>query len=191
MNIFYKEKVRAFFFDHSLVKVYLFQTGKVYLYFWNHTFVHLISDSFKMPFEEPLAFKVEWFDAASSLHRHFNFSFYQSDTSVEMFDTKLRKMFLKRCAISGLDRKELFVGNTIVVFSRHLLIKDYANEYTKDQVENDKQSTLILLYPDAHDQLGFVLDCLERGGYNLCRARSLRFTLVMFNFNSFHYNFVN
>ena len=135
-----------------------------------------------MPFEEPLAFKVEWFDAASSLHRHFNFSFYQSDTSVEMFDTKLRKMFLKRCAISGLDRKELFVGNTIVVFSRHLLIKDYANEYTKDQVENDKQSTLILLYPDAHDQLGFVLDCLERGGYNLCRARSLKFTLVMFNF---------
>ena len=125
-----------------------------------------------------MAFKVEWFDGASGLHRHFNFSFYQSDTSVEMFDTKLRKMFLKRCAINGLDPKELFVGNTIVVFSRHLLIKDYANEYTKDQVENDKQSTLILLYPDAHDQLGFVLDCLERGGYNLCRARSLKFTLT-------------
>ena len=45
-------------------------------------------------------------------------------------------------------------------------------------MENDKQSTLILLYPDAHDQLGFVLDCLERGGYNMCRARSLRFTLT-------------
>ena len=131
-----------------------------------------------MPFEEPLAFKVEWFDSASGLHRHFSFSFYQSDFSVEMFDTKLRKMFLKRCAVSGLNRKDLFVGNTIVVFSRHLLIKDYANEYTKEQVENDKQSTLILVYPEAHDQLGHILDCLERGGYNLCRARSLKFTLT-------------
>ena len=55
------------------------------------------------------------------------------------FDTKLHKMFLKRCAINGLDRKELFVGNTII-FSRHLLIKDYPNEYTKDQLENVKRT---------------------------------------------------
>ena len=129
-----------------------------------------------MPFEEPLAFKAEWFDTASGLHRHFGLSFYESDNSVEMFDAKTKKLFLKRCPVNGVDKKDLFVGNTVVIYSRHLLIQDYANEYTKDQIDNDKQSTLVLLYPQAHKDLGHVLDSLERAGYALCRARSMRFT---------------
>ena len=44
--------------------------------------------------------------------------------------------------------------NLVVVFARHLLIKDYSNEYTRNQVENHKQTTLILLYPEAHQDLG-------------------------------------
>ena len=96
-----------------------------------------IKKNFKMPFEEPLAFTVEWFDLTSSLHRQFNLSFYESDSSVEMFDVKTRKMFLRRCVVSnGLDKKDLFVGNTIVVFARHLLIKDYSNDYTRNQVRH-------------------------------------------------------
>ncbi len=132
-----------------------------------------------MPFEEPLAFKVEWFDVTSGLHRQFNLSFYESDKSVEMVDIKSRKMFLRRCPIaSSLDKKELFVGNTVVVFSRHLLIKDFANEYTKSQVEDHKQTTLVLIYPEAHAELGHVLKCFERAGYHLVRARSLCFTQI-------------
>ena len=106
--------------------------------------------NFKMPFEEPLAFNVEWFDLSASLHRQFLLTFYESDSSVEMSEIKTRKMFLRRCPVpsSGLDKKDLFVGNTVVVFARHLLIKDYSNEYTRNQVENHKQTTLILLYPE-------------------------------------------
>lgn len=131
-----------------------------------------------MPFEEPLAFKVEWFDATSGLHRQFNLSFYESDKSVEMFDIKSKKMFLRRCAVSSaaFDKKDLFVGNTVVVFARHLLIKGYTNEYTRQQVENDTQTTLVLVYPEAHAQLGQVIGCFDRAGYALCRVRSMRFT---------------
>ena len=35
--------------------------------------------------------------------------------------------------MSGLDKKEQFAGNTILVLSRRLWIKNYANQYTKDQ----------------------------------------------------------
>lgn len=131
-----------------------------------------------MPFEEPLAFKVEWFDATSGLHRQFNLSFYESDKSVEMFDIKSRKMFLRRCAVSALEKKDLFLGNTIVIFSRHLLIKEFTNDYTRDKVENDKQTTLILIYPEAHSQIGHIFDSFERAGYNFVRIRSLNFTQV-------------
>ena len=67
-----------------------------------------------MPFEEPLAFNVEWFDLSASLHRQFLLTFYESDSSVEMSEIKTRKMFLRRCPVpsSGLDKKDLFVGNT-------------------------------------------------------------------------------
>ena len=72
-----------------------------------------------MPFEEPLAFNVEWFDLSASLHRQFLLSFYESDSSVEMSEIKTRKMFLRRCPVpsSGLDKKDLFVGNTGAVCS--------------------------------------------------------------------------
>ena len=126
-----------------------------------------------------MTFTVEWFDLTSSLHRQFNFSFYESDSSVEMFDRKTRKMFLRRCVVpNGLDKKDLFVGNTIVIFARHLLIKDYSNEYTRNQVENDKQTTLILIYPDAHQDLGHVISSFDRAQYSLCRVRSMKFNNI-------------
>ena len=52
--------------------------------------------------------------------------------------------------------------NLVVVFARHLLIKDYSNEYTRNQVENHKQTALILLYPEAHQDLGKDLSATGR-----------------------------
>ena len=66
----------------------------------------------------------------------------------------------------------------MVVFARHLLIKDYSNEYTRNQVENHKQTTLILLYPEAHQDLGHVIACFDRAQYSLCRVRSISFSNI-------------
>ena len=133
---------------------------------------------FKMPFEEPLAYKVEWFDSTSGLHRNFNLSFFESDKSVEMVDLKSRKMFLRRCTVSGVEKKDLYVGNTVVIFSRHLLIEDYANAYTKENSENDQETTFVMLYPEAHHELGHVINCFERAGFSLVRIRSMQFSKI-------------
>ena len=131
-----------------------------------------------MPFEEPLVFQAEWFDSTSGLHRLFNLSFYTSDESVELYDQKTKKLFLRRAPAGYLTKKDLYIGNTVVIYSRHLLIKEFANEYTKNQVEDAKQSMLLLLYPEAHSQIGYILDCLEHAGYTLCRVRSVGFTIT-------------
>jgi len=131
-----------------------------------------------MPFEEPLVFQAEWFDSTSGLHRLFNLSFYTSDESVELYDLKTKKLFLRRAPAGYLTKKDLYIGNTVVIYSRHLLIKEFANEYTKNQVEDAKQSMLLLLYPEAHSQIGYILDCLEHAGYTLCRVRSVGFTIT-------------
>lgn len=131
-----------------------------------------------MPFEEPLVFKAEWFDHSSGLYRRFNLSFYESDNSVEMFDLTTRKLFLKRCHADKLSKSDFFVGNTIVVYSRHLYIKECANDYTREQVDDQKQSVLILVYPESHYNIGHILDCMERGGFSVIRARTLKFTTI-------------
>ncbi len=134
-----------------------------------------------MPVEDPLLFNVEWFDQSAGMNRDFVLSFYDSDNSVEMYDIKLKRLFLRRCHVATVHRKDLYVGNTIVVFSRHLVIKDYAHDKTKSRVEDKKQSTLVLIYPEAHSKVGHIIDCLERGGYTLGRVRTVRFTVTSAN----------
>ena len=75
--------------------------------------------------EEPLVFLAEWFDIASGLHREFNFSFYTSDNSVELYDLKTKKLFLRRAPGGYVTKKDLFIGNTVVIYSRHLLLKEF------------------------------------------------------------------
>lgn len=134
-----------------------------------------------MPLEDPLLFNVEWFDTTASLLRPFVLSFYESDSSVELVDTKLKRLFLRRTPCSGFGLSDLYVGNTVVIFSRHIVIKDYAHENTRSRIENGKQTTLVLLYPEAYDKFGHVLDALERGGFSLCRCRSVSFSITSAN----------
>ena len=131
-----------------------------------------------MPFEEPLVFLTNWFDPSSSLNRKFHLSFFESDKSVEMVDLKNKKMFLRRCPVSNIDKKDLFVGNTIVIFARHLLIEDYANEYTKNSAKNDQETTFVMIYPEANHELGHVIDCFEKTGFSICRLRSMEFSKI-------------
>ena len=58
------------------------------------------------------------------------------------------------------------------------MIKDFANEYTRSQAEDAKQSILILIYPESHSEVGRILECFESAGHAICRARSVGFTLT-------------
>jgi nucleoside-diphosphate kinase len=46
--------------------------------------------------EDRYVFVVEWFDTAASIVRTYNLIYYAKDKTIEMFDLKSRKMFLKK-----------------------------------------------------------------------------------------------
>lgn len=48
--------------------------------------------------EERYVFETEWFDSQASLIRKYLFTFFPNDNSIEMYDLKLKKVFLKRMA---------------------------------------------------------------------------------------------
>ena len=46
--------------------------------------------------EERYVFTCEWYDAQAELMRNYQLTYYPKDTTIEMYDMKNRRMFLKR-----------------------------------------------------------------------------------------------
>lgn len=46
--------------------------------------------------DDRYVFVVEWYDTAASLVRTYNLTYFAKDKTIEMFDLKNRKMFLRR-----------------------------------------------------------------------------------------------
>lgn len=75
-------------------------------------------------------FETIWYDNHAELDRRYEFFFYPIDRTIEMYDPKQKKTFLKRSQ-SDLKLEDLFIGAAINVHARQLLIKDFADEYTR------------------------------------------------------------
>ena len=57
--------------------------------------------------EDKLCFLVCWNDKQSGLQRDFHLYFYPASSSVEMFDIKTRKVFLKKTETDKVSRGKL------------------------------------------------------------------------------------
>lgn len=55
------------------------------------------------------------------------------------YDLRSQRLFLKRLAIEGLDEKDFYLGNTIVVLSRQLKITEYADSTTREIISSKRQ----------------------------------------------------
>lgn len=81
-----------------------------------------------------LSFVVEWVDPVPNLARQFLFKYFKETGEVEMFDLKARRHFLKKCAgPDWLTENDLYLGNSILVHSRVLTIRDYGDISTKER----------------------------------------------------------
>ena len=81
--------------------------------------------------EDRYVFVVEWYDSAASLVRTYNLTYYLKDKTIEMFDLKSRKIFLKKTEYPNLQLKDIFIGAVLNVYARQLKVIDYADEFTK------------------------------------------------------------
>ena len=68
--------------------------------------------------EERFVFETEWHDQQADLIRKYLFTFYPKDGTIDMYDVKNRRMFLKRTVYEGIGRDQLYLGAIITVYSR-------------------------------------------------------------------------
>ena len=83
--------------------------------------------------DDRFVFLVEWYDSAASLVRTYNFTYYLKDKTIEMFDLKNKKIFLKKTQYPSVQLKDIFIGSILNVYSRQLKVIDYADQFTKSK----------------------------------------------------------
>jgi nucleoside-diphosphate kinase len=126
--------------------------------------------------EEKYCFAVEWFDAQADLVRRYSLTFYPRDNSIDMYDLKSKRPFLKRTEYPEISLKALYVGAIVNVHCRQLKVVSYADSYTKGKLEAHKSRTLALVKPDAYNHIGSVISTAQAVGFVIARLKMVRMT---------------
>lgn len=76
-------------------------------------------------------------------------------------------MFLKRTEIPGISLGDLYIGSTVTVYSRQLVVKEYADLYTRTAFEEKRGRTLALIKPNAYLHIGKIVSRIQSEGFQI------------------------
>ena len=123
---------------------------------------------------EKYAFIVEYFDPHAGLTYRYQFLYWPHDRSVEMYDIKNRRAFLKKTRIPSVAASDLFVGAVVVVYSRQLKVVEYGDAHTESVFASARQQTFALVRPGALGALGKIINAATKSGFALAKAKMCR-----------------
>ena len=127
--------------------------------------------------DERYAFIAEWYDPNASLIRRYQLHYYTVDCTVEMYDFKNRRLFLKRSKCEHVKLKDLFIGAILNIHSRQLKIVDFGDEFTTKKLKTKKEKTLGIIKPDCLAKMGEIFDRIACEGFVLCQAKMVQLSL--------------
>jgi len=120
---------------------------------------------------ESFGFVVEWYDPLAALVRQYQLIFYTADGTVEMYDLKNRRTFLKRSDYPSITAKDLYKGSIITIYSRQLTIVDYGDQYTAGIFETANASVSVVVAPAAVGSMGRIIDAISSAGLTINELR--------------------
>uniref|UniRef100_A0AAY4CWS0 Nucleoside diphosphate kinase homolog 7 n=1 Tax=Denticeps clupeoides TaxID=299321 RepID=A0AAY4CWS0_9TELE len=126
--------------------------------------------------EERFAFLAEWYDPSAALLRRYQLLFYPRDGSVEMFDVKTQRTFLRRVKYDDLRQEDLFIGNRVNVFSRQLNLTGYGDQYTAKKLGSKKERTLAMIKPDSITKVGEIIQKIYDANLIVTKAKMTKFS---------------
>lgn len=124
--------------------------------------------------EDRFVFYVEWFDAQADLIRRYMLTFFPRDNTIEMYDTKNKRPFLKRSEYPGVSLGDLYLNATVTIHSRQLKVIEYGDVYTRKAMEAQKSRTLALIKPDAYNHVGKILSMVHGTGFVVARLQMIK-----------------
>ena len=128
-----------------------------------------------------MLFVVEHFDPLPRLKRQYLLKVFIDEPlnilDVEMIDVKSSKKFLKRTpAPKHIVREDFFVGATVLLMARELVVIDYGDGKTRERLHHQMQQT-VLVVPAEHANMaqhwGSIIDACQEEGLLFVRAKSV------------------
>ena len=110
-----------------------------------------------MAAQERLVFDVEWTDPKSGVLWPLQLVHSPRDETVELFDTRAQRVFLKRTHYPQVRLEHLFPGGVVVVLARTLRILSAADATTKKRLDSTREAVFILVANHALQYVGAVL----------------------------------
>jgi nucleoside-diphosphate kinase len=126
-----------------------------------------------MPNDSRYCFTVAWNDVAASLVRKYQLIYYTADGTVEMYDLKNRRTFLKRSDYPSVTAKDLYKGGVVTIYSRQLEIVDYGDEFTRKVFDGLAASTTVKVAPGHLSSMGRIIDAIQAADLNISELRLL------------------
>lgn len=122
-------------------------------------------------------FLTEFFDSAAALVRKYHLFFFPSDNSVELYDIKNKRTFLKRVAFPALALKDIYIGASLSVYGRQLKVVDFGDDATRSVLAQQKTRSLALLPPSAvKHSLGLIIDSVNKSGLVIGNMKTVYLT---------------
>ena len=122
-------------------------------------------------------FITETYDSFANMIRKYQLFFYPEDASIEMFDIKNNKIFLKRIINPEVALKDLFIGRDINIYSRKHKIIDYGDVFTQKTLENLTNSTYGMIKPDGYMNIGKIIDIVyNQGQFIITKLKMCKFS---------------
>ena len=118
---------------------------------------------------ERFCFITEYYDTYATIVKKFQLFYYPKDDTIEIYDIKNKKIFLKRGAVPGISFKDLYLGNDINIYSRLHKLVEYGDDYTKNYFEEIRSNTFGLIKPDAYLNIGKIIDCIYQNGFSISK----------------------
>ncbi|XP_068626751.1 nucleoside diphosphate kinase homolog 7-like isoform X2 [Battus philenor] len=127
-------------------------------------------------YRDKFSFIGEWYDNQASLIRRFNVFYYPVDDTIEMYDLKNRKTFVRRVKVNGITLDSFYIGCTLYILGRLVKIVDFACEDTRKLLHKDIQVTFAMIKPMPTNIAGKIISQFHENGLRLSKMKKSRLT---------------
>ncbi|KAA6397671.1 MAG: nucleoside-diphosphate kinase [Streblomastix strix] len=125
--------------------------------------------------EEKFTFLVDWKDETAGLIRSYLLTFFAVDGSLELYDIKNKRTFLKRNITGEFSLEDFTIGLKFTICSREMTVREYGDSKTKMKMEIKKQRCCAVIKPDAFDSAGYIIERIQKEGLIIAQMRTFRF----------------
>lgn len=126
-----------------------------------------------------LGFETEWYDSVAGLSKVLYLKFFLENNTIEILEGN-KGTFLKRIFYPSVTVSDLYVGNSITVYNRVLVIRKYANAATVRYMGSKEIHFITTVSSDEISKLGSFIKLSKQ--YRLVMGKVRTTSLSYSNF---------